>query len=125
MRKSDAAKLKERLWMLDTIVGLLQQHSVDYWLDAGTLLGAYRHRGFIPWDDDIDITIPISFQKVLLGPVRQAAAQKGIVIFQLYFPLNTPAYFPAVGYIQRHAPRIVAHTHAFDQTLGTAGYFCQ
>lgn len=43
------------LHMLTIIDGVCREHNIGYYLYAGTLLGAVRHHGFIPWDDDADI----------------------------------------------------------------------
>ncbi len=52
-----------KLWaveldLLEKFKDLCKKHSLRYYAIAGTLLGAVRHKGFIPWDDDIDVAMP-------------------------------------------------------------------
>ncbi len=43
--------------LLDFVVQVCEKYSLDYWLDFGTLLGALRHENYIPFDDDMDISM--------------------------------------------------------------------
>ncbi len=57
----DGSKLRadqlEMLRMLKIFAKICKEHNIKWWLSSGTLLGAARHQGFIPWDDDLDVTM--------------------------------------------------------------------
>lgn len=53
---SDIKELqKVQLELLDELMRICKAHDINYYLACGSCLGAVRHQGFIPWDDDIDV----------------------------------------------------------------------
>ena len=49
---------KRELQLLNSFDTLCLENGLDYYAVEGTMLGAARHQGFIPWDDDIDVALP-------------------------------------------------------------------
>lgn len=71
---------KVQLEMMDEIARICDKHHLTYVLNYGSLLGAVRHGGFIPWDDDLDVCMPREdYEKFLKIGSREL--QKGCYIY--------------------------------------------
>jgi phosphorylcholine metabolism protein LicD len=101
-----SSKIKE-VWLceIDLVLELLrvcEKYNLKCWLDAGSLLGAIRHKGFIPWDDDIDMCMFREDYDIL---VQVAAKEfKNPYLFQTAYTDK--------NYIRGHAQMRNVHTTA-------------
>lgn len=68
--------------ILNHIDGISKKRGIPYYLAFGTLLGAIRHQGFIPWDDDIDIVVPRVFYNEFLDAIECESSR--FTVFTMY-----------------------------------------
>jgi len=77
MKKAWAAEIE----VLNEVDRICRQHDIQYFADWGTLLGTIRHKGFVPWDDDMDITMKREDYTRFCQIVRQEQGELEIINF--------------------------------------------
>ena len=76
----DLKKLHRILFcIMNDVITFCERRNLTYYLSGGTALGAIRHHGFIPWDDDVDLSMPRKDFEVFKKAFNEAFSEKYIV----------------------------------------------
>lgn len=67
IRFTSPQKVRALYQLMKDVHELFEEAHIPYWIDSGTLLGAVRHEGLIPWDDDLDLCIDRHDERKLLA----------------------------------------------------------
>lgn len=96
--------------MFTTLLKTIQKHNLNYFLICGSMLGAQRHNGFIPWDDDLDVGLPDEDYKKLLEILREEIPED-MVVQNYLSDKNSPILFTKIRllstkFIEKKAKRL-------------------
>lgn len=83
---------------------MCQELGLRWWLCAGTLLGAARHAGYIPWDDDVDVAMPRSDYESFCGDPRAVRAGRALASLR-----TDPTYWFPYAKLYDADTRVVEH----------------
>ena len=92
---------------LQTIDKVCKEHNLRYYIWAGTQLGAVRHGGFIPWDDDIDIAMPRKDYDLLIANAKEWLPNP----YEMVCAENDENYPIAFAKIQDSSTTIIERMH--------------
>lgn len=86
----------KELEVFEVIKGICKKHQITYYLVAGSLLGAVRHKGYIPWDDDLDVAM---FREDYNKFLKYAQKELPEELF-LQTPYTDPGYYYGMAKIR-------------------------
>ena len=95
------------LEILQAVDKTCKEYNLRYYLTAGTMLGAVRHKGFIPWDDDADIAMPRPDYEKLIANASQWLPKQ----YELICAENDKNYSLPFAKIQDAETTIIEHSH--------------
>lgn len=107
--------LEMMVWLDD----VCRRHRIPYWLGSGTLLGAVRHGGFIPWDDDVDIEFRREDYPRLLQVLTQETAGTD---YALQTHDTDPGYFFTYAKLRDRRSRLQEQT-GYDRIFTYQGIY--
>ena len=82
LRELNSQEVKQKqLQILQYLKQVCNENGLRYYLCGGTLLGAIRHKGYIPWDDDIDVAMPMSDYIKLYELLKQNDSYQPVTIY--------------------------------------------
>ncbi|MBQ7733281.1 MAG: LicD family protein, partial [Synergistaceae bacterium] len=109
MRRLEVQELRKiQLEILDVVAKFCDENNINYFLNGGTLLGAIRHKGYIPWDDDIDLgMLRPDYDKFM------KLFNENNTRYKFYSNENTKGFFAMCGRVVDTNP----NTFAYERTM--------
>lgn len=118
MRKIEIKEVQGRLLQMGkTICGLLEQNNIPYMITYGTLLGAVRHRGFVPWDDDFDLFLFHDSYDKAIDILRKKMPEDMF----LEDAESEPLYFHAWAHVKDVRTKAICEMHPQDNIYAHKG----
>lgn len=95
LREMDRGEIRGvQLEILEHVKTVCKENNIMYYLGAGSCLGAVRHKGYIPWDDDIDINLPYPDYIRLLEALKEEERYKTISLYD--YENELPYFFTRI-----------------------------
>ncbi len=95
------------LKVLEAVDQTCRQHNLNYGIFAGSLIGAVRHKGFIPWDDDMDILMPRPDYEKFIAHSREWLPEP----YEFVCAENDPKYPLPFGKVQDASTTLIERLH--------------